>query len=82
MLKTVYPNCAGLDVHKKFVTACRMTVDARGRSQAELREFSTMADDLEAMATWLAEGGVTHVATPARTAGAGGEHGRLLATHL
>jgi transposase len=62
MLKTIYPNCAGLDVHKKFVTVCRMTVDACGRSQAELREFSTMADDLEAMATWLAEGGVTHVA--------------------
>ncbi len=62
MLKMIYPNCAGLDVHKKFVTACRMTVDGRGRSQAELREFSTMADDLEALATWLAEGHVTHVA--------------------
>jgi transposase len=62
MLKTVYPNCAGLDVHKKFVTVCRLTVDCHGLSQAELREFSTMSDDLEALATWLAGGGVTHVA--------------------
>ena len=62
MLKTVYPNCAGLDVHKKFVTVCRLTVDCHGLSHAELREFSTMSDDLEALATWLAAGGVTHVA--------------------
>lgn len=58
----VYPNCAGLDVHKKFVTACRLTVDEGGQTQQELREFSTMSDDLEALADWLAEGGVTHVA--------------------
>jgi len=62
MLKTVYPNCAGLDVHKKFVTVCRLTVNADGLRHAELREFSTMADDLEALATWLAEGRATHVA--------------------
>jgi transposase len=62
MLKTVYPNCAGLDVHKKFVTVCRLTVNSHALSHAELREFSTMADDLEALATWLAEGSVTHVA--------------------
>ena len=82
MLKTVYLNCAGLDVHKKFVTVCRLTVDFQGLSHAELREFSTMADDLEALATWLAEGGVTHVATPAPPSGAGGKHWRLLAADL
>jgi len=38
----------------------------------ELREFSTMSDDLEALATWLAEGCVTHVAMEST--------GRLLAT--
>ncbi len=62
MLKNVYPNCAGLDVHKKFVSVCRLTVDAHGETQAEVREFSTMTDDLEALAAWLTAGGVTHVA--------------------
>jgi hypothetical protein len=80
MLKTVYPNCAGLDVHKKFVTVCCLTVNSQGLSRVKLREFSTMSDDLEALATWLAEGSVTRVATPAPPPGAGGKHLRLLAT--
>ncbi len=62
MITVVYPNCAGLDVHKKFVTVCRLTVDKQGEVQKELREYSTMTADLQAMADWLAEGGVTHVA--------------------
>jgi transposase len=62
MIKILYPNCAGLDVHRKFVTACRLTVDAQGNTHKEMRTFSTMTADLEAMANWLAEGGVTHVA--------------------
>jgi len=39
-----------------------LTVDEHEQTHAELREFSTMSDDLEALADWLAEGGVTHVA--------------------
>ena len=62
MLKEVYPNAAGLDVHKKFVVACRLTVDAAGETQAESRKFSTLRDELVALADWLAEGRVTHVA--------------------
>jgi transposase len=62
MLKLVYPNCVGLDVHKKFVVACRLTVDGRSDTHPESRTFSTMTDDLQALATWLVEGQVTHVA--------------------
>ncbi len=62
MIKVVYPNCAGLDVHKKFVTVCRLTVDRQSVVQKELCEYSTMTADLQAMADWLAEGSVTHVA--------------------
>ncbi len=61
-MQKVYPNCAGLDVHKKFVTACRLKVDPQGRTCQETRTYSTMTDDLEALATWLAEGEVSHVA--------------------
>ena len=62
MLTLVYPNCAGLDVHKKFVVACRLTIDERGDSHSESRTFTTMTDDLRALAAWLAEGRTTHVA--------------------
>ncbi len=61
-MERIHPNCAGLDVHKKFVTACRLTSDAHGHTAKEIRQFSTMTEDLEALADWLAEGGCTHVA--------------------
>jgi transposase len=62
MFQAVYPNCAGLDVHKKFVTACRLTVDAQGVTRTERRKYSTMTEDLQALATWLSAGHCTHVA--------------------
>lgn len=62
MLKEVYPNCAGLDVHKKFVVACRLSVDVRGTTRSVSRKFLTMTPDLQDLAHWLAEGGCTHVA--------------------
>ena len=62
MLTMVYPNCAGLDVHKKFVVACRLVIDEQGETLQELRQFSTMTADLESMASWLLAGGCTHVA--------------------
>ncbi len=58
----LYPRCAGLDVHKKFVVACRITRDANGKSVLELRTFSTMTADLLALLDWLEGAGVTHVA--------------------
>jgi transposase len=56
---------AGLDVHKKTVTACRVTPDPTGREAdgiVELRVFGTMTADLLALSDWLAEAGITHVA--------------------
>ncbi len=61
-MERVFPNCAGLDVHKKFIVACRLAVDERGRVQKALRRFGTMTAELEALASWLGEGGCTHVA--------------------
>lgn len=57
----LYPNCAGIDVHKKFLTVCRLHVDSEGRSHKETRTFGTMTSDLRDLAAWLAEVGVTHV---------------------
>lgn len=62
MITIKYPSCAGLDVHKKFVMVCRLWVDGQGQTQKEKRKYATMTADLEEMASWLAEGGTTHVA--------------------
>ena len=61
-MQVMFGNCAGLDVHKKFVMACRLTTEAQGRTHSEVRRFGTMTRELQALADWLADGGVTHVA--------------------
>ena len=57
-----YPQCCGLDVHKRSVTACVLTPGDGAEPRKEVRTFSTMTADLLALAAWLAEAGVTHVA--------------------
>jgi transposase len=61
-MEVVYERCAGLDVHKKTVVACVLTPGAEGRPRRAIRRFETMLDELEALARWLAEQAVTHVA--------------------
>ena len=58
----IYERCAGLDVHKKTVVACRMVPTEAGLWQAETRTFATMTADLLALADWLRVADVTHVA--------------------
>lgn len=61
-MEVVYERCAGLDVHKKSVTACRV-VPAAGRGwQKETKRFGTMTADLLKLADWLRAGQVTAVA--------------------
>ena len=64
-MDVVFPRCAGLDVHKKSITACRLVPDPTGQEaegRAELREFGTMTLELLALADWLTEASITHVA--------------------
>src|SRR5579864_7441357 len=61
-MEVVHARCAGLDVHKKNVVACRILPSAKGGWQKELRTFGTMTDDLLALADWLRAGEATHVA--------------------
>lgn len=61
-MEVVYQRCAGLDVHKKSVTACRI-LPGKGRGwQKETKRFGTMTADLLSMADWLRAGKVSHVA--------------------
>ncbi len=57
----LYPNCAGIDVHKKFITVCRLHQDADGRMHKEIRTFGTMPSDIRDLCIWLAAVGCTHV---------------------
>jgi transposase len=56
-MERLHERCAGLDVHKKTVVACRI-VD----KQREVRSFETTTGELLALADWLRAGEVTHVA--------------------
>ncbi len=61
-MDTLYPRCAGIDVHKGNVVVCVRCWDRRGKVFEEVRTFSTMTTDLLALLDWLVEHGVTHVA--------------------
>ena len=61
-MEVIVERCAGLDVHKKTVTACAIVPGADGRPARAIRRFGTMTAELEAPAAWLAERAVTHVA--------------------
>lgn len=64
-MQVVYARCAGLDVHKKTVTACISVCEAEATKQQQVRVFGTFTRDLLALADWLKEQGVTHVAMEA-----------------
>ncbi len=61
-MQVVYERCAGLDVHKKSVVACRVVPDETGHWTHTIRTFGTMTTDLLGLADWLRAGEVTHVA--------------------
>ena len=59
-MDVLYPNCAGLDVHKDSVVACSRRVVA-AKVEREVRTFKTTTSDLLALSAWLAERGCTHI---------------------
>ncbi len=63
-MEVLYPRCAGLDVHKEQVTACRRLVED-GKIRQDVRSFSTTTSGLLALAEWLSEVDCTHAAMEA-----------------
>ena len=61
-MRQVYKRCAGLDVHKKTVVACRVQINEQGEWHQEVRTFGTMTCELLELVDWLLVGEVTHVA--------------------
>jgi transposase len=61
-MDVLYPNCAGIDVHKKTAVVCCRTTAPDGSVTKVTRTFSTMTVDLLALSDWLTSQGITHVA--------------------
>lgn len=53
MLKIVYPNCCGIDVHKTFVVAVVAITDDHNITQYHRRRFSTFTKGLQSLQKWL-----------------------------
>jgi transposase len=63
-MEVLYPQCAGLDVHKDTVVACVRHM-AEGSVERKVRTFKTTTKELLALSAWLAEEGCTHIAMEA-----------------
>ena len=62
-MKLLYRRCAGLDIHKKTVSACiRIRVPGRKEPQIEEAVFGTFTQDLERLRDWLKEHKVKQIA--------------------
>jgi transposase len=61
-MELLYPRCCGLDVHKSSITACVRLQEKSDKPRKVVRRFGAMTADLRALAQWLVEQQVTHVA--------------------
>jgi transposase len=59
-MDTMYPHCAGLDIHKDSVVVC--VRHAGGKPQEQVRTFGTTTAQLLELGDWLGAEGVTHAA--------------------
>ncbi len=60
-MEVLFPRCAGVDVQKRTVVACRIVLTDDGEWRRETRTSGTTTADLLRLSDWLAAGGCTHV---------------------
>ena len=60
-MEVLYTHCAGLDVHKKTVVACRLSVDCQGHKVKEIEIFGTTTAEVLRLSDWLLACACTHV---------------------
>jgi transposase len=60
-MKAIIERCTGIDVGKKFITACILIGSADMEPTSEKRLFGIFNADLEALRIWLLDRGCTHV---------------------
>jgi transposase len=61
-MEVVYQRCAGLDVPKQTVVACRIMPGNEQEGRLEIRTFGTLFEALLVLGAWLRAGRITHVA--------------------
>jgi transposase len=61
-MKILHRRCAGLDVHKKSISACVRIRLSGSKTEAFTETFGTFTDDLERLRDWLREHKVREVA--------------------
>ena len=61
-MKIIIACCAGLDVHKKTITACVRRIVGDGEVVEQTLNYGTTTAELLALLDWLTKQGVTHVA--------------------
>jgi hypothetical protein len=59
-MDVLHPRGCGLDVHKSSISACILLREA-GRVQKHQRRFGAVTQDLQELAEWLRQFGVTQV---------------------
>lgn len=64
-MEVIIDRAAGLDVHKRSITACVRTPGTGRKRQEQTRTFAAFMDGLVQMRDWLVDLGVTHVAMEA-----------------
>ena len=62
VMEAIYPSVSGLDVHEGSVVACRRRIIDGGMVELEVKTYRTITAELKALAAWLHEWKVTHVA--------------------
>jgi transposase len=63
-MEVLYPNCAGLDLHKDTVVFCSRRMSG-SKVEREVRTFATTTSGLLALSEWLGSLGATHIAMEA-----------------
>lgn len=61
-MDVVHPRCAGLDVHKRVIVACRVTPGSRGHPLREVVSFRTTTRGLLELSDWLTQAAIAVVA--------------------
>jgi hypothetical protein len=56
-VELIYARCAGLDVHKKTVSACINIGEGEKNKRRQVRTFGAFTPDLLALPDWLKEHG-------------------------
>lgn len=61
-MQVTHDRCAGIDVHKKTVVVCCLSLDTRGNPQRETRTYGTTTRELLNLCDWLSSTEITHIA--------------------